>query len=173
MKASLQGTELEQCWSSSSAMPKRCRHLRRFQCRWYNSRILWSRILWCAEQKPSPWLGSAKTAGNTFVKWSRTLWRSSPQFCGETEEERKKVTNINMSQETMRWENTSPWPMIIFFNLFWAMRHPVKVIFSLGPMIAQPVPNSRPAIGSRNSRVIENLESLEKKKTVCFELPHY
>ena len=34
----------------------------------------------------------------------------------------------------------SPCPMIIFFNLFQAMRHAVKVIFSLGPMIAQPVP---------------------------------
>ena len=33
-------------------------------------------------------------------------------------------------QEKMRWENTSPCPMIIFFNLFLSSRHAVKNIFS-------------------------------------------
>ena len=39
------------------------------------------------------------------------------------------------NQEKMRRENTSPHPMIIFFNLFQALRHVIKVIFRLGPMI--------------------------------------
>ena len=33
-------------------------------------------------------------------------------------------------QEKMRWENTSPCPMIIFFNLFLSSRHAMKNIFS-------------------------------------------
>ena len=49
------------------------------------------------------------------------------------------------------------------------MRHAVKVIFSLGPMIAQPVANSRPAIGSRPFKSEnENLDSLEKKNSSMF-----
>ena len=31
---------------------------------------------------------------------------------------RALVPNLKFAQETMRWENTSPCPMIIFFNLF-------------------------------------------------------
>ena len=37
---------------------------------------------------------------------------------------------VVMKQEKMRWENTSPCPMIIFFNLFLSSRHAVKNIFS-------------------------------------------
>ena len=42
-----------------------------------------------------------------------------------------------INQETIRWENTSPCPMIIFFNLFYALCHAVKVIFSFVPMAAR------------------------------------
>ena len=81
MKASLQGTGLEQCWSSSSAMPKHCRHLHRFQYRWYNSHILWANCLWFAEQNPSTWPGSAKAGRTTSVMWPWTLRRSLQQLC--------------------------------------------------------------------------------------------
>lgn len=41
-----------------------------------------------------------------------------------------------------KWgERTQPRPMIIFFNLFQASGHGVKVIFSVCPIIAQAMPN--------------------------------
>ena len=42
----------------------------------------------------------------------------------------------NIHEEKVMCENTSPCTVIIFFNLLKALRHVVKVIFSLGPMIA-------------------------------------
>ena len=42
-----------------------------------------------------------------------------------------------------------PCPMIVFFNLFSALRHAVKVIFSLGPMIAQAMTNGDQVVSSK------------------------
>ena len=63
------------------------------------------------------------------------------------------MLNISL-QEKMRRENTSPCPMIIFFNLFLSSRHAVKNIFS---------PHARAAYGHRISGKRRNCEDFPRR----------
>ena len=56
------------------------------------------------------------------------------------------IKRNKFTQEKMRWENTSPCPMISFFNLLYASRYAVKVFFSLGPIIVQTMANGRQVV---------------------------
>jgi len=61
----------------------------------------------------------------------------------------------------MRWENTSPCPMIIFFNLFLSSRHAVKIYLVLALR-----PHARAAYGHRISGKRRNCEDFSRRRII-------